>query len=199
MEVFNLLNFLMRKVILSLFFCALNLVVLAQTEFKNLNYNDALAMAKAEDKMVFIDFYTDWCGPCKRMAKEVFPRKEIGDYLNSRYVCIQLNAEKDGKNLAKTLHVDAYPTFIVLDTTGHPLFRIVGGMDETRFINRMEENINPEFSPARVAERYASGERTPKVIEFYVSSLMRNGKYAEGIDVVEDYFNSLSNEQRMRE
>ena len=72
-------------------------------------------------------------------------------------------------------------------------------MDETRFINRMEENINPEFSPARVAERYASGERTPKVIEFYVSSLMRNGKYAEGIDVVEDYFNSLSNEQRMRE
>ena len=56
-----------------------------------------------------------------------------------------------------------------------------------------------EFSPARVAERYASGERTPKVIEFYVSSLMRNGKYAEGIDVVEDYFNSLSNEQRMRE
>ena len=199
MEVFNLLNFLMRKVILSLFFCALNLVVLAQTEFKNLNYNDALAMAKAEDKMVFIDFYTDWCGPCKRMAKEVFPRKEIGDYLNSRYVCIQLNAEKDGKNLAKTLHVDAYPTFIVLDTTGHPLFRIVGGMDETRFINRMEENINPEFSPARVAERYAAGERTPKVIEFYVSSLMRNCKYAEGIDVVEDSFNSLSNEQRMRE
>ena len=97
MEVFNLLNFLMRKVILSLFFCALNLVVLAQTEFKNLNYNDALAMAKAEDKMVFIDFYTDWCGPCKVMARDVFPQKQVGDFFNAKFVCLKLKSP-DCKN-----------------------------------------------------------------------------------------------------
>ena len=71
-----------------LFFTCLWIVcavtVMAQTDFRHLSYNEAIAAAKAEKKMVFIDFYTSWCGPCKMMMKNVFPQKSVGDYLKGK-------------------------------------------------------------------------------------------------------------------
>lgn len=179
------------------FVCVLGLNVRAQTNFRSFGYAEALSVAKEENKRIFIDFYTDWCVPCKRMAKEVFPQEKVGVYLNARYVCLQLNAEREGKELARKFNIEAYPTFVVIDTLEQGVFRIVGAMDADRFINRMEENSNLEYSPACVVKRYLGGERTPRLVEYYISVLMRNGKYEEGAKVVEDYFASLSREQRM--
>ncbi|WP_286693676.1 thioredoxin fold domain-containing protein [Odoribacter sp. N15.MGS-14] len=188
----------MKKIISIAFVCVLSLWTQAQTNFRSLGYTEALTLAKEKNRKVFIDFYTDWCAPCKRMTKEVFPQKHIGDYLNERFVCLQLNAEKEGREWAKKFGIEAYPTFVVVDTSGQAVFRIVGAMDAERFIMRMEENIDPEFSPFRVTERYLAGERTPRLVEYFVSNLMRNGKYKEGNKVIEDYFYSLSYEQRMQ-
>ena len=179
------------------FVCVLNLEVWAQTNFRTFGYAEALSVAKEENKKIFIDFYTDWCAPCKRMAKEVFPQEKVGDYLNALYVCLQLNAEREGKELARKFHIEAYPTFVVIDTLEQSVFRIVGAMDADRFIIEMEKNSNPEYSPTRVRKRYLGGERTPRLVEYYVSDLMRDGKYAEGAKTIEDYFASLSQEQRM--
>ena len=50
--------------------------------FRDLSYHQALEVAKAEKKLLFVDCYTSWCGPCQQMAKEVFSQKEAGDYFN---------------------------------------------------------------------------------------------------------------------
>ena len=97
-------------------FCALS--VSAQTDFRHINLNEALAAAKKEKKLVFVDFYTDWCGPCKKMASQTFPDKTLGDFMYKKFVCIKLNAEKEGAADAKRLGVTAYPTFYVLDANG---------------------------------------------------------------------------------
>lgn len=94
---------------------------IAQTHFRTLSFDAALSAAKQEKKMVFIDFYTDWCGPCKMMARDVFPQPKVGDYFNARFVCLKLNAEKEGKELAKKYQVSAYPTYVVLDADGKML------------------------------------------------------------------------------
>ena len=62
--------------------------------FQNLTYAEALEKAKAENKLVFMDCYTSWCGPCKMMTNEVFPQKEAGDYFNPLFVCVKFDMEK---------------------------------------------------------------------------------------------------------
>jgi thiol:disulfide interchange protein len=48
----------------------------------HLSWNEILAKAKTENKYIFIDCYTTWCGPCKYMSKNIFTQKEVGDYFN---------------------------------------------------------------------------------------------------------------------
>ena len=62
------------------------------------------------------------------MAADVFPQKNLGDYMNKRFVSIKLNAEKEGKEDAKHYGVSAYPTFYVLDAEGEKKLQITGFM-----------------------------------------------------------------------
>lgn len=106
----------MKKIILFLSVSLFALSLVAQTNFRDITYKEALAAAKAEKKLVFIDFYTSWCGPCKMMMKNIFPLKEVGNYLNSKFVCIKIDAEKgEGPELAKRYQVKAYPTFVAIN------------------------------------------------------------------------------------
>ena len=68
----------------------LSVMAFAQTgvDFQHLTFDEALAKAKAEKKLVFVDCYTTWCGPCKMMTTKIFPMKEAGEFFNPRFVPI---------------------------------------------------------------------------------------------------------------
>lgn len=197
-----------RLALLFLAFIAL-ISVNAQTDFRHITYQEALETSKAEGKLVFIDFYTSWCGPCKAMAKNIFPLPKVGEYMNAAYVNIKLDAEKEGKDQAVLYKVDAYPTMIVVDATGKEIFRKVGGTnDPDAFIAELKVGSNTTLTPELMAKRYEEGDRSAELVNAYASSLYRQGtesrrsdksNVAKAHEIVEEYFSTLSDEQKLQE
>lgn len=193
----------MIRYFLSLLAAVSLMPAMAQTDFRHITYDEALQAAKSEGKLVFIDFYTQWCGPCKRMASKVFPSQEVGDYMNANFVCIKIDAEaEEGTALAKQFEVKAYPTFVVVTPEGKATGSFAGYKEGSDFIAKIETCRNPDLTPERVAERYEGGERTPEVVNAYASNLIdASNNYMEGIKegvaVVDEYYDSLTDSQRL--
>ncbi|WP_395767226.1 thioredoxin family protein [Aquirufa sp.] len=90
-------------------------------------FRQALAKAKKEKKMVMLDAYTSWCGPCKVLKNKVFPNKELGDYINAHFVSIGVDMEAgEGPALANMYPVKGYPTILFLDASGKIKKEILG-------------------------------------------------------------------------
>lgn len=98
-------------------------------QFFSGSYEQALAEAKKQNKLLFIDFYAVWCGPCKRMSKEVFTVDSIGAYFNQHFVSIKLDAEKpENKAAADLFKVDAFPTLAFVRNDGKAISINSGAM-----------------------------------------------------------------------
>lgn len=95
--------------------------------FEEAPFAEILAKAKKENKLVFVDCYTSWCGPCRSLATKVFPDEEVGKYFNEKFVSTKIDMEKgEGPELAKKYGVSAFPTLLILDHEGNETGRIVG-------------------------------------------------------------------------
>jgi thiol-disulfide isomerase/thioredoxin len=184
-------TFLMLAIVLS------SVVAVAQgVNFQELTFEQALAKAKAENKLVFIDSYTDWCGPCRLMANEIFPMKEMGDYFNPKFVSIKSNAEKgeDGPAVKQKFGIKAYPTFVILDGDGNLIHMFAGGVLGLGFIDKVEDSFNPDKALGQLQKRYNSGERDKKLVANYIKAIM--GTYTIDVtSMVNEFTNSLPKEE----
>ena len=107
--------------------------------FVTASFNELLAKAKEENKLVFIDGYTTWCGPCKLLAKETFPQKEVGTYMNPRFVCAQIDMERgEGPELAKRFNISAYPTMLILRPDGTLVDKLGGYFAPLPFLDKIK-------------------------------------------------------------
>lgn len=126
----------MRKIVLLMIICVFTIGTRGEgIRFFKGSFQDALKQAKAENKKVFVDFYTTWCGPCQLMSKNIFPDAEVGEYFNKYFVNYQINAEdKAFLPEVKRYGVAAYPNMLILDTEGNVLGRQLGATDKNGFL-----------------------------------------------------------------
>lgn len=97
-------------------------------KFEKASFADLLAKAKQENKLIFLDCYTVWCGPCRMMANTVFTDAKVGDFFNAHFINAKIDMEKgEGVELAKRYQVDAYPTMMFIDGDGKVVHRFTGG------------------------------------------------------------------------
>lgn len=107
-------------------------------QFEHGTFAEALAKAKAEDKLLFVDVYAEWCGPCKVMASRVFTQQAVGDHFNAEYINYKIDAEKgEGPSVARRYNVKAYPTFLLLDGDGRLVGTMVGGAPAEEFVKKI--------------------------------------------------------------
>ena len=100
--------------------------------FAKLDFDGAVSRARSERKLVMVDLYTDWCGWCRKMDREVFQDERVGAAAKD-LVAVRVNAEKDGGDaVAERFRVDGFPTVLFLDGEGRLVKRLVGyvGRDE---------------------------------------------------------------------
>ena len=140
-------------------------------EPKGTTLEQASVKAKAEGKLIFLDCFTQWCGPCKKMDREVFPQEQVGAYMNPKYVCLQVDMESTyGAPLAKKLQVQAYPTFVIFNSDAKEIGRFLGGSVAEEFLKNVKEKSR-DNSSADLQARWESGERDPQFLLQYLKTL----------------------------
>lgn len=148
-------------------------------------FKDAVAKATKEGKMIFLDCYTSWCGPCKAMAANVFPTKEVGDYMNPKFVNIKIDMEKgEGPELNRKFQVSAYPTMIIFNSRGEEIGRIVGGGNAEQFIARVKDK-SVDSGVSAMDKRFDDGDRDMLFLLNYVETLGAAYKRDRANDVAE--------------
>ena len=163
----------MKKIAILVLFNLITFTVFSQgVDFEHGTLQETLDKAKKENKLVFIDCYTTWCGPCKWMSKETFPQKEVGDYFNEQFVNLKLDCEKgEGIAIAKKYDVQAYPTLLFLDTNGDVLHTMVGGKAAADLLEGAKNAVDPNKRSSNIAEKYNKGERDVDFVLSYIKSL----------------------------
>lgn len=196
----------MKKLTMLIAMAMLSLTAMAQTNFRHISFAEAQKAAKKEKKLIFVDFYTSWCGPCKYMANTVFPQKAVGDFMNDKFVCVKYDAEKEEADLVNRSNLQAYPTFIIFNADGTEVNRKIGGGSAESFITDMDRLRKAEFTPEKIRERYNNGERTPNLIKAYVALLAQEGamshekrkeKKKQTDSIIKQYFDGLNDKQRL--
>lgn len=102
------------------------------------NLSSALAQASRGNKTVLLDFYTDWCGWCKKLDRETFTNKNVVNMIASNFVAVRLNAEKEGEDEARRFGVEAYPTVVFVDPKGKEIKRIRGYLGPDAFLQELK-------------------------------------------------------------
>ncbi|MBW8523883.1 thioredoxin family protein [Chryseobacterium chendengshani] len=159
-------------------------------KFEEGNFKSLLAKAKKENKLIFVDAYAVWCGPCKLMVKNVFPLKPVGDHYNARFINAKIDMEKgEGIDLAKKYNVKAFPTYLFINGDGEEVHRTLGYVEEKDFIQFAKDAEDPSKTLPALKQKFEKGENNPEFLKNLAGLTMYNDADFTG-RVLDRYFNS---------
>ncbi len=138
----------MKKLVLLLL--AFVATSISAQEINWMSMSDALAAQKESPKKIFMDVYTNWCGPCKLLDKNTFHNADVVKYVNANFYAVKFNAEGNdefeykghmftnpgykegarGRNsqhiFANSLKISGYPSMVFFDEDANMIFPVTG-------------------------------------------------------------------------
>lgn len=173
----------MRTISLFILVFGFNILSSAQgIEFYKGSWDEALVKAVEEEKLIFVDAYAKWCGPCKRMSKNVFTNPAVGEYYNTNFINLKLDMEEaESQDFKKFFSVSAFPTLFYIDGQGELVKKVVGGMQIKDFINLGKDVLKSYDRSGIYAEAYEKGDRGYDLVLKYIKSLNKADKPSQKV------------------
>lgn len=163
-------------------------------QFEHVDWENTLKLAKEHNKIIFVDAFTTWCGPCKLMSKNVFTQGAVGDFYNENFVNVKIDMEKgEGLLFAKAYEVKAYPTFLFIDHEGNMVHKGLGSQPAEKFIELGEAASDPDRQLGTLTRRYEAGETDPAFLKNYAEVLQAAYMQEEQSEVALLYMKSQDN------
>lgn len=170
----------------------------SKINFKSLSFSNALEIAKNQNKYIFIDVATEWCGPCKKLDSEVFTNDSVATYFSSAFVNIKIDAEKgEGIEIAKTYKVSAYPTLLIINAEGNLVHRISGFKTPDALINFGKDSYVREKTFTYLDSFYSANYNDPKYVFKHLE--LRKSASLTNKDILEQYFRNQSEEDKFNQ
>jgi thioredoxin-related protein len=154
------------------------------------DFASALSQAKAENKLVFVDFYATWCAPCKYMVNAVFPDTALGNFFSRNFISIQIDAERQERDLLNKVRVEAYPTLAFFNADGKVMYQTKGAMDAPSLLN-MAKMVR-EYDANKKA--FEANPADLKSMSLYLNVLTQNDPVS-ALVIAEKHLKSITTEQ----
>ena len=192
MQIKQLFNFLIT-------FGLLNFHLSAQgINWQKGNFESILNRAKSEKKLVYVDIFTTWCGPCKQMDAEVFTNPEVGKMFNENFICYKIDGEKgEGKDLVEYFELESYPTSMFLDAEWNVVLKLEGFRPKERLLEAADKvKVRNKISGSDddLEQIYLKGRRDASFLLDYLK-VRALQKMDNGV-ILDEYLGKISVEQQ---
>lgn len=182
-----------KLVLIFLFSILCSSKIHAQINFEHGTWAEIKAKAKAEHKLIFMDAYTTWCGPCKMLAKNVFTNDMVSQYYNATFVNVTIDMEAgEGKDLAKLYDVKVYPTLLFINEDGELVHRAAGAKSSVKFLQLGKDELLPEKQFGTLEKKYKNGARDVQFMKTYLDAMQAVSLSIE--EPLNEYFNTQKEE-----
>ncbi len=186
----------MKRLILILF--PLTLLAQEGIDFQGLSWDQTLAKAKKEQKLIFMDAYTTWCQPCKTLEKYTFSDPSVGALYNASFINVRFDMEQyPGLELAEKYNVDLYPTLLFINGDGELVHRGCGAMEVPDFLDLGKTALSPDQNLLALGKKYEAGERSTGFVDDYISAL---GEACQDVDkFLANFFKEVPSEELIKQ
>ncbi len=155
---------------------------------------EVLLKAEKENKLIFIDCYTSWCGPCKALSSKTFSLDKVGMFFNNEFINVKYDMEKgEGKKVYEKFKniIPGFPTMLLINAKGEAVHTIVGFRDGTTLIKEVKAGLKGK-SLFALEKKYKAGCRDIDFMKDYIKALKNAYKKEEAAAAVSDFMQSQS-------
>jgi thioredoxin-related protein len=202
----------MRRMLITICLLLLSGFAIAQESIgiqfqQGLNWAQIKEKALKENKYIFVDGFTTWCGPCKQMAQEIFPQQKVGAFFNQNFINVAVqfdvtkkdnpevkNWYKEVKVFEKEYQVVLYPTYLFFNPNGELVHRINGAtFSADEFITKAKKALDPSTQYAMLRQQFQKGNREPNFLFTLTKAAQQTNDFKFIPIVANAYLNTQKN------
>lgn len=174
-----------------------------------LSWKEIVKKARKENKFIFVDVFTTWCGPCKLMDKEVYSAPKVGEFLNQKFISVKVQMDKTKKDdedvkkwysdadvLSKKYGIAAFPSYLFFSPDGNLVYRENGYKPVNDFLAIAENSVNKSDYPFRryyeLVAAYKKGKKDYELMPELIDTARRLNQTDIADALEKDYRNYLS-------